>query len=330
MFLVKNNWRDEKGVIGPFVAVMLVGFIAFIGAAVDLGMIYSARSQLQTAADSAALGAARNLLTEVNGMAAANYDGAETTAINLVQANPFLGANLIWGGDDSYEAGLWDLDAADFTSTGFTSDPEELNAVRVTLERNVDTLFAKIVGVSTVKLTVKATGFLGCAGNGTKADLPLVVHDTALATPGDELVFNNENDENIQWTSFFTWPCNTNTIGDYLDDPASIPELNLGDDVSMNNGVIDTTLRDLDDLFNANQQDGEWRVILPVVDWTPPQNHGVVVGFVQFAITAVDDHGADKGLTGYWPDNGQLIAPSGSSIGANCFGVRASSATLLQ
>ena len=322
--------RDDRGVIAPFFAIFLTAFIAFLGAAVDLGMIYSARGQLQTAADAAAMGAARDLLIQSGGGVEANYDGAETTAINLVEANKFLGQNLTWGGSDAYEAGFWDLSADAFTATGYTDDPAGLNAVRIVLERTIETYFVKLVGVDNIDLSATATGFLGCAGDGTKPELPIVVDVDALVNPGDTLYFNSENDENVQWTSFFTWPCNKNTIGSYMDDPDSIPNLDIGDEIYMNNGIIVPLLRDLSDLFDENQSGGEWRVILPVGDWSPPQNRGNIVGFVQFAITEIDDHGKNKGVTGYWPDDGQLIAPPGSSVTDSCFGVRASSAVLLK
>ena len=322
--------KDDRGVIAPFFAIFLTAFVAFLGAAVDLGMIYSARGQLQTAVDAAAMGAARDLLVQSGGSVDANYDGAEATAVSLIEANTLLGQNLTWGDADTYEAGFWDLDADAFVSTGYTDDPAALNAVRVVLKRTIETYFIKLVGINNIDLSASATGFLGCAGDGTKPELPIVVDVDALANPGDTLVFNNENDENVQWTSFFTWPCNMNTVSDYMDDPDSIPNLNIGDEIYMNNGVIVPLLRTLADLFDENQSGGEWRVILPVGQWSPPQNRGNIVGFVQFAITEVDDHGSDKGLTGYWPDDGQLIAPPGASVSSNCFGVRASSAVLLK
>lgn len=51
--------REERGAVLPFMCVGLVGMMAAIGGAVDVGRIYIVRSQLQAGVDAAALAGAR-------------------------------------------------------------------------------------------------------------------------------------------------------------------------------------------------------------------------------------------------------------------------------
>jgi len=330
---LKRLLKDDAGagVIALLVALFLPALIGFVGMAVDLGMLYSGRLQLQNATDAAALAAARDLIIDNGGFAEANYNGSAATAETLTEANELLGDQLLWLENiDLFEAGLWDSDTGDFAYTGFSNDPDDLTAARVTLTRNIDTIFIKIVNIDQVPVTVKSTAFLGCAGDGTRADLPIAIDEDALGAPDQDLYFNNENRENVQWTSFSTWPSNTNTIGQYINDPNLIPPLDIGDDISMNNGVIAPLFGALDAQYNANKDgNGEWPVLLPVVDWTTPQNSGTVVGYVYFVITEVDSHGNDMRIVGHWKGDGSMIAPPGSSPGGDCYGVRASISVLI-
>ena len=170
---LKRLIKDDAGVIALLAAVFLPVLIGFAGMAVDLGMLYSSRLQLQNATDAAALAAARDLIIDNGGFAEANYYGSAAAAETLTEANELLGDQLLWLETDLFEAGLWDSDTGDFAYTGFSNDPDDLTAARVTLTRNIDTIFIKIVNIVQVPVTVKSTAFLGCAGDGTRADLPI-------------------------------------------------------------------------------------------------------------------------------------------------------------
>lgn len=336
---LKRLYREEKAAAAVLTVIMLTSLVALVGAAVDMGIVYAARSELQNATDSAAMASAAELLVDANndGAAETNYSGAQLTAEAYVESNQMLTEPLQWNQlTDVFQAGLWDFDLGDFAQTGDSSDPADLDTVRVAMNRPVDLLFARVVGVRQVSVGAAAVGHLGCAGNGGKADLPLAINAAALDSlgPDTDIVLNSENAENGQWTSFQTWPCNNNTIGAFLDDPSQIPPLNIGDKLYMNNGEIANLFGDLADLFAANAgPDGTWPVMLPVVQWSPPQNEGTLIGFVHFVITEVRGPGGpsseSKRIIGYWEDDAALVAP-GAATGGQCYGVRASRSTLIK
>ena len=322
--------RCEKGMVAVMTAVFLTGFIGTMGASVDLGIVYSARAQLQAAAAAAALAAAAELVTDLNddGYADANYSGAETQAHLYVANNKLLENQLEWTADDTFEAGLWDFDIKDFSRLGDSGDPDDLNAARVTMRRTVKTYFARIVGVDTVDIEVTTTGFLGYAGNGGKGDLPIAVNMASLGGPGQELDLNPENAENVQWTSYDISPTNTPVLVDFAQNPDSIPAMNIGETMYLNNGVETPVLNAISAAFDANQEGGEWHVMIPVVEWSTPSTQGVLRGFVNYVITEVVTTGGDKGIKGHWTNGGDLIM-EGAASGGGEWGVRATRATLI-
>ncbi|MBF0450665.1 MAG: hypothetical protein HQK75_08190 [Candidatus Magnetomorum sp.] len=312
-------------------------FMGFMGLSIDLGMLYTARTQLQNATDASAMAGAGVLVIELDGntVADANYDGAEEESTTLVEANALLSQLLEWHQGDTFIAGFWDEEVMDFTSTGYTTDAKDLNAVHVRLRRSIDTFFMKIFGIHSVPVAAQSTAFVGCAGNGARADLPIAINVDKLNEPFEVIVLNSENEENGQWTSFDIWPINKNTINPYILGEAyggiDPPPMIIGDDIYMNNGVITPLFSTLETRFNREKnEDNEYRVCLPVVRWQPPQNRGTLVGFVHFVITDVLASGGPEGkqVVGYMHDD--PIVAEGSISGGACFGVRASRAVMLK
>jgi len=330
---------NKNGNIAIMIALFLPVFIGFVGLSVDFGILYMAKAQMQNAADSASLAGTGDLVTDSNGdgIAEANYDGAKNTAITLTESNELLNHTLQWSGDDIFEAGKWDDQIKDFSSVGYTNDPNALDGSSVFLTRSISTLFIKLFNIPEVQISAKSISFAGCAGNGTCADLPIAINKTKLTTPLEVIVFNSENEENGQYTSFDVWPCNTNTISPFIygsknggQDP---PPMNISDDIYMNNGVIATLFSDFKTRYDQEKDsNGEYPVKLPVVEWSPPQNRGTLVGFVYFVITDVKGPGGKKTesklFKGYMSD-GLMIADDSES-GGECYGVRASKAALVR
>ena len=109
--------RDRRGIILPLAAVLLVVVFAFVAFSVDVGYMTVARTELQAAADGAALAGAAEL-----------PDG-ESTAVAEARA---IGGMHSWAGRplevaaDDVTVGRWDLERREFTAG--TAGP---NAVRV-------------------------------------------------------------------------------------------------------------------------------------------------------------------------------------------------------
>lgn len=338
-FRLGRLWGDDRAAVAVVAALALMAMVALVGAAVDLGVVYAGKAELQNAADAAATAGAAELLGDPDGdgVAQTDYDGARQTAIDFVESNQLLTTPLVWNEEgDLVEAGQWSFDSGDFAQTGPSADPADLDAVRVAISRPVETFFARAVGLGQVMVGAVSVGYLGCAGDGGQADLPLAINAAVLdgLGPDSDIVLSSENAENGQWTSFDVWPTNTNSIGDFLDNPEQIPRLNIGDSIHMNNGEIANLFGRLETLFNQSKDAaGQWPVLLPVVQWTSPQNQGVLVGFVHFVITEVRGPGGpaseSKRIIGYWKNDVAMIAPGARSGGA-CYGARASRAALIE
>ncbi|MEO5664776.1 MAG: pilus assembly protein TadG-related protein [Nocardioides sp.] len=87
---VRRRRRDERGVVAILVAIVAVVLLILSAFVVDLGMAYTSKRQLQTAADAAALAAAKRFAAEPGTCAqlAANFsDEAEDIAEDIAEIN---------------------------------------------------------------------------------------------------------------------------------------------------------------------------------------------------------------------------------------------------
>ncbi len=89
MLTPKSSAATRQGTVVSLLAITIVGLIAFLGLAIDLGMLAIAKTQAQQAADLAALTAART----VNGDSTTTYNNAAATtnAQNILTFNQILG-----------------------------------------------------------------------------------------------------------------------------------------------------------------------------------------------------------------------------------------------
>jgi len=315
-------------------AALLTALAAFVGAGVDLGILYTAKSQLQSAADAAALAGANELLQSVDNVAVADYDSAETTARQLAGQNELFNHqlnSLIVADPETYsfEAGLWDTNVGDFTRTGYSSNPDDLTGVRVILNRTVETNFARIVGIKQVNITASATAFLGWAASTPQGevDLPIAVQHHAFNSCQDVIRYSPENEETAAWTAFFNQNTDANNISPYIEGTTPCPGLSVGDQISLNNGVITTLFQELEQRWlQERDSNGEWRVLLPVVDESGP-TQGSVIGFAYFVITDVQGPPV-KQLTGHL-ECGAMVA-DGSTTGGTNLGTRAARSMLVR
>lgn len=337
----KKIHKDQRGAVAAMIAVGLTALVGFTSLAVDLGVIYSAKAELQNAADAAALAAANTMVSTSGEVTVATPETALQTARTISLANEALGVNLTLL-DQDFVIGFWDTGTGDFDPTriGFSSDPSDLTAVRVTVRRDnnantpVSTFFAGILGINTVNVTATATAFLGFPGSvpGDTVDLPIAILQDKVRSGdaplcGEELSFHSENGETAEWTTFFMWPSDSNTVDNYVCDCWDTPELKIGDIINVVNGNLSNNVFiHLRNRFNANQVDGEWTVTLPVVDPGSSPTQSTVVGFMKFTITSVQT-APYKNVTGYLHCGG---AVPGSSSGGTDFGTRAATAVLIR
>lgn len=134
--------RDESGAGSITSLYFLLVMAVLAGIAIDGANAWRARSQMQIAADSAALVAAAHI---------DDLETARTLAKDITQRN--LGGDTAALVDDDIQFGEWDSDAQAFTALDDTAEPEDYNAVKVTTQRttirsnSVGTYLLRLVGV---------------------------------------------------------------------------------------------------------------------------------------------------------------------------------------
>jgi Flp pilus assembly protein TadG len=339
--------REERGAIAVAVAVLLTGVVGITGAATDLGVVYTARGQLQNAADSAALGAAKNMMAQdpVTLDAITTPEEAQATAHLMSNANKALGDSITLL-DTDYTIGFWDLEAEAFTRTGPSSDPNDINAVEVTLRKDdlanspVTTMFAGVVGISQVDVSAKSLAFVGypmAIPEDGGLGIPIAIKESAVnpgggPACGTQITFSDENSENASWHTFDRWPANSRTVDYYICACYEPGYTKLGDYINLINGKLSNNVfQHLRSRFEHEGVDSdgdghlEWVITIPVVPDEANSGPAEVLGFTTFEVEEV--HAAPlKMLRGIIRCN--TIINSAETGGPN-FGARAGNPKLV-
>ena len=145
--------RNRPGAALAVVAVSLIGLLAAMTLAIDIGMMYSARNEAQRVADAAALAGASEFLKGTP-----TVTGATALAHQYVQANHVLNVVV-----DTSESAV----SVDMVN----------ERVRVTVRRRqIPTWFARFIGIDTVAVTATAVAEASPAG-GMRCVRPWAVQD---------------------------------------------------------------------------------------------------------------------------------------------------------
>jgi hypothetical protein len=128
-------------------ATAMAGLLVITAFAVDLSRLYVLRTELQTAADAAALAAAMRL----NG----DYARAEASARSAVQANPALGGAA---DVDAVRIGTWDAKDRTFHAG---AELDTADAAQVTVARTTTYLFGRFISDGPIRITARATAWAG-------------------------------------------------------------------------------------------------------------------------------------------------------------------------
>ncbi len=246
-----SRWRAETGAVAVLIALTLIGLIALILLAVQVGNVGMVRGMLQGGADQAALSGAGELDGTEKGLSKAKEESQAMFqgGRNFVpSANN--GQDLSIAGD-AFMTGVWEVDHPE---NGFrpTTDAAEANAVRV-IGRKTDTANGEVpmflggfLGPETVAVQRTAIAALGaCKSVPCNADTPIAVCQDALKC-GEEitLVKSPSPVDNAAWTGFLTG-ANASNVRGMIDNCARIPAVETGDCISLNNGEIDSALQAL-------------------------------------------------------------------------------------
>lgn len=152
--------QRRRGIIAVLAAVMLTILLGAIAFAVDYGYLVKVRTDLQRAADAAALAATQDLIRKAN--ATQDVGQARATARDYARTN--LGDAGFWIADADIEIGRFDPDTV-YASVNLLADGT-LDAVRVTLRRDgisnslVPLMFARVLGHQRASVSASATAAL--------------------------------------------------------------------------------------------------------------------------------------------------------------------------
>lgn len=211
--------RRERGTIMILTAILITGLLGILALSLDLGFVFSARTQFQSAVDVAALAAGSALRVTIEASDAAPQQ--QTIATEL--AKQYAGQNQVRRYADPPDAGTVGagvnpnnivLEDANVTVDLGTSD---LPRVRVSATINTPLFFGGMFGFNSMNVSASSTATLlpvdggrGTIGAGTSANAvgagcwrPLILPDTFRDSSGNLLVLGQvvngtERDPKIQ------------------------------------------------------------------------------------------------------------------------------------
>jgi len=192
----ESNQQDqsqrERGVTTIVVVTSLLALLAAASLAIDAGMLWEAKTQVQNAADGSALAAAHQI--HGNNATTVELPTATAAAIGTGASNVSVGnaSLVILAGDLAY--GHWDVATRTLDTSVDLTDPTQVDAVQVlarmdtTANGPMATLLAQVLGRTGFDVQADAIAYVGYAGNSLPGniDLPIVIDCCKLNGPNCE------------------------------------------------------------------------------------------------------------------------------------------------
>jgi hypothetical protein len=337
--------KGERGAVLPLTALLILVMVWCMALAVDLGHLYLVKCELQRAADAGAMAGALGLFAIPAGSknplpSSPDCSRAFSVCQSVVAANR-ADNNSIQVLTSDVTFGSWDSASRTFTPTG-CANPKLVNAVKVVTRKDrtangpVDLFFAGLVpnGLVNVDLSAQAIGLTGYAGfiPAGGGAFPLAI-DANKVPPnhGGEpirIYLNPSTTDGGCWHTFFDQSPGASDLQKLVNGTKPSPEIKVGDQIRVTEGVADSVMQEMQKEFNARQRsNSDWVVLAPVISGDSHNGVAAVEGFVAFKITLVDAHGTEKRLEGCTvPD---YVAPGAAPGGSN-FGLWAGMPRLVQ
>lgn len=158
-----NNKRSQRGMTLVVVALLLAVLLGIVALCVDLGVLYTARTSAQHAADASALAGAYTFLNP----AATQPTAAQNAAISVA------GANTILGQPATITAANVQVDTANRTVTV---------TVPRTGANGINTFFARVLGINSVGVSVSAKAQASSIAGSTRCIKPVYMPNTILSS----------------------------------------------------------------------------------------------------------------------------------------------------
>jgi uncharacterized membrane protein len=154
-------FKEESGQTLVVAALCMTTLIAFLGLAVDVGQLRYRRRQMQVAADAAAIAGA----LEISSCGGATACSALTAAAqNALAENGFARSTLLTNCGPAAGSGL--MLTVNNPPRILSNDPNrgKSTSVEVMLSQSQPTIFARVVGVTSVQVQVRAEAGQGSGG----------------------------------------------------------------------------------------------------------------------------------------------------------------------
>ncbi|MEZ4321457.1 MAG: pilus assembly protein TadG-related protein [Myxococcota bacterium] len=241
---IRRSRRGNAATLGLSL-VTLLGAAAMV---VDIGFLYASQTEVQATVDAAALAGVGYFDNTEEGIAL-----ARSKAIVFAAKNSVMGEPLVLP-DSAITTGFVDDDGTFVAST----DPEVVSAMSIDHDQIDIPVFFSSVAFGRQSLSANAQSiavrFPSRGAGRVSCFLPLAVPDCILedteAFEALELKLSSSNDDNAGWADNSGNPT-PGSINDALLGQCDRGDASVGDDVYLNNGVINASLAQLASVLNG-------------------------------------------------------------------------------
>lgn len=331
---LKNLLASERGAAAVVAGLAMTALLGASGLVYDVGRLTLVKTEMQRAADAAALAGARAFAAyslPYTQLSQIYWSNAAPAAWSVLRANKVEGVEIT---DANVEVGYYNLEQKVMRSPSIVPTTKDVPAVRVTLRKAegqnggpVRLTFGSLLGRETATLTVQSLAALpGGPGGVTPGDcFPLAVPESFVRQHWNDrysfkIYSDYHTDNGGQWTSFLTDENNVPYIRRLIDQ-GNPDALFIGDEIYIQPGTKATIYS------YAAQKVGQVVMIVVVADDYLYHEYTPIKGFVAFYIE--DTNQGQKWIQGHFEKD--YIAPQvPPSPEAPFFGTYAGAPKLIQ
>ena len=317
---IKTQLHRQRGSAAIWFALCLPVLIGFAALAIDLARLNLTKTELQNAADAAALAGARYLTPQVN--SDYNWSAAAKTAKDVTHLN-YANGQLLAVENATIDSGYWNLKEQTFQTTGGAGF---VPAIRATVRLSngqtygpgpVKLFFAPILGITGENIQeASAVAVIAPAGDGTGI-FPFAISKKMFDTYWDStnnkpMVDSGNNPIELKygldsvyfdksgtqytsgtWTTFGTSPASSNNVKDYLEGTLT-SNVKIGMTVNLESGVDDDAFHITGDLYTNKD------VPVVVVENVTPGSTATIYAIAGFHIDSVDKIKGKSYISGHF------------------------------
>jgi len=310
--------RSEKASAGTVSIFSLLGMVALLAVgslAIDAGYVYVARSDLQNAADAAALSGAAELGDIYVDLEPSNHAGYVMSSLDrsriVTQIGAIAGQNRAVGqvvniSDPAVSVGTWDFSTGSLTTTNL--QPRAISALAQRTDAvngPVGSFFARVIGRNSFDVAARSTAALTSLGG---------VPENAVTLPvgiSTAWFSNNSCDQPIKfhptgtlegcagWHTYDQAPANASSLRGVLRGLESgsfqPPAMSTGDLANFTGGTVSSAFPDMQQLYETRRFDespsDEFDALVVVYEspgCSNPSGAVKVVGFASVTVTGVE------------------------------------------